>query len=302
MRIGRVGRMGPPGWVGHQHQPSPNGKVKGYDRSVFRIGEFANVAGVSARTLRAWDALGLFRPAWIDRATGYRAYSPAQLPELRRIVALRDLGVPLAEIGDLVAGGADLRSVLDARRAALERERAEVERRLAALDITVAGADGNAGPPSDVVVRPVAAEPVATYALGPADTDMGPAFYALEAHIRDHGRRAPRPPGAVSDDAGLRFVEVFVPVRGPVPSTDRIAYRRLPACRAASIIHRGSYAGLDDALAALNTWVAAAGLAPAGPLRILYLQFGAEPELRIPRGYVVARSADFLTELQQPVA
>lgn len=269
---------------------------------MFRIGEFASLAGVSARTLRAWDALGLFRPAWVDRATGYRGYSPAQLPELRRIVALRDVGVPLAEIGRLVAGGADLRTVLEHRRAELERERREVERRLAALDITVAAADDDGRRTADVVVVPVAAEPVATYALQPADTDLGPAFYALEAHVRDRGRRAPRPPGALSDEAGAKFVEVFVPVTGPVPATDRIAYRRLPACRAASFIHRGSYAGLGGSLAALRDWVEAAGLAPAGPLRILYLQFGAEPELRVPRAYLVERSADFVTELQLPVA
>jgi hypothetical protein len=36
-------------------------------------------------------------------------------------------------------------------------------------------------------------------------------------------------------------------------------------------------------------------------MRILYLQFGAEPELRVPRGYVVERDADFVTELQLPV-
>jgi DNA-binding transcriptional MerR regulator/effector-binding domain-containing protein len=268
---------------------------------MFRIGEFAGLAGVSARTLRAWDAIGLFRPAWIDRWTGYRGYSPAQLPELRRIVALRDVGVPLAEIGRLVAGGADLRTVLAHRRAELERERREVERRLAALDITVAATD-DGDRRADVVVRPVAAEPVATYALRPADTDLNPAFYALEAHVRDRGRRAARPPGALSDEANARFTEVFVPVRGPVPSADRIAYRRLPACRAASIIHRGSYAGLADSLAALRAWVAAAGLTAAGPLRILYLQFGAEPELRVPPAYLVDRSADFVTELQLPVA
>ena len=46
----------------------------------------------------------------------------------------------------------------------------------------------------------------------------------------------------------------------------------------------------------------AAGLAPTGPLRILYLQFGAEPELRLPRGYLVERDADFVTELQLPVS
>jgi hypothetical protein len=34
---------------------------------------------------------------------------------------------------------------------------------------------------------------------------------------------------------------------------------------------------------------------------VLYLQFGADPTLRLPGGWVVERDADFLTELQLPV-
>jgi hypothetical protein len=34
----------------------------------------------------------------------------------------------------------------------------------------------------------------------------------------------------------------------------------------------------------------------------VYLQFGAEPELRVPAGYLVGRDADFVTELQLELA
>ena len=47
--------------------------------------------------------------------------------------------------------------------------------------------------------------------------------------------------------------------------------------------------------------MAAAGLTLAGPMRTLYLQFGAEPELRLPPGWVVERDEQFVTELQQPI-
>lgn len=47
--------------------------------------------------------------------------------------------------------------------------------------------------------------------------------------------------------------------------------------------------------------MAAAGHAPAGPLRILYLQFGAERDLRLPGGWTVERDDDFVTELQLPI-
>ncbi len=264
---------------------------------MFRIGAFARLAGVSAKVLRAWDALGLFRPLWVDPVTAYRWYSPAQLPELRRIVALRDVGVPLAEIADLVAGGADLRLVLARRRAALERERREVARRLRALRITVA--DG-AGP--DVVVRPVAAELVACLPVDVTGGDVGAAFYDLEAHVRDAGRRASRPPLAIADERdGHRIGEVVVPITGALPETGSVTVRRLAAAQVASVIHRGAYGGLAARRAALDRWVAAAGFVPAGPLRILYLQFGAEADLRVPRAWLVDDDADFVTELQQPV-
>jgi DNA-binding transcriptional MerR regulator len=265
---------------------------------VFTIGPFSRLAGVSAKVLRSYDAAGLFRPVWSDPATGYRYYSPAQLPEVRRILALRDMGLGLAEIGRL-AGGGDLRMALDRRRAELERERREIERRLATLDIHVeAGVGDSSG--RDVVLRPIAAEPVAILALDADDQDIGAAFYELETVVRDQGRRAHRPPGALVG-AGDEL-EIFVPIRRPIQPTDRIRSERLPACRAATVIQRGPYDGIAGARRALEGWIAASGLVSEGPLRIIYLQFGAEPELRVPRGYVVERAADFVTELQMPVA
>lgn len=254
---------------------------------MFRIGQFGRLGGVSAKQLRAYDALGLFRPVWVDPSSGYRFYSPAQLPELRRIVALRGLGMPLDEIGALVRGG-DLREALERRRAELERERRVVEERLAALEISVDEAAG-----ADVVIRPVAVEPVAVARVtAPVDE----AFDRLEAYVRDLGRRAHRPPGAIPERG-----EIFVPVIGPVPPTDAVEYRRLPAARIASVIHRGPYDGVAAARRTLERWVAAAGLAPVGPMRTLYLQFGADPALRLPPGWVVDRDTDFVTELQLPV-
>ncbi len=267
---------------------------------MFTIGSFARIAGVSAKVLRSYDALGLFRPVWVDPATGYRHYSPAQLPDLRRIIALRDMGIGLAEIGGLISGGTDLRAALDRRRSELERERREIDRRLAALDIRVEMSAAGSEQP-DIVDRPIAAVNVAILAMHDRpDGDVGAAFYELEAHVRDVGRRAQGPPGAlISTDGGA---EIFVPVTGPVAPGGRIGFRRLPACRAATIIVRGPYRLVHEARVAAESWVEAAGLHQAGALRIIYLQFGAEPELHLPRGYLVERDADLVTEVQVPLA
>ncbi len=268
---------------------------------MFRIAEFARLSGVSARTLRKWDAAGVFRPAWTDPSSGYRGYSPAQLPDLRRILALRDVGVPLSEIAALVRGG-DAREALERRRAELKAARREADRRLRALDISVAMADDPAAP--DVVVRPVAEELVAWLPLPGADATAADesesaAWYRLEAAVRDLGRRRAAPPGATTID---EVSAIYVPLTRPLPAGGGIATTVLPAVRVASVLHRGRYEGLAAAQHALERWSRAAGLRHAGPVRILYVQFGAETELRVPARYLVDRAADLVTELQLPVA
>jgi len=90
------------------------------------------LAQVSVRTLRYYDDLGLLRPVWTDPETSHRWYSPDQLARLHRILALRDLGVALADIGRLLDDGVsteDLTGILLLRRAeASERMEAEAER------------------------------------------------------------------------------------------------------------------------------------------------------------------------------
>ena len=60
---------------------------------MFRIGEFSQIARVSGRLLRYYDSIGLLRPVRTDPQTGYRYYSAAQLGELNRILALKELGL-----------------------------------------------------------------------------------------------------------------------------------------------------------------------------------------------------------------
>jgi len=65
---------------------------------VLAIGDFARLGRVSVRMLRHYDAIGLLRPAHVDPTTGYRSYQAAQLAELNRIVALKDLGFTLEQV------------------------------------------------------------------------------------------------------------------------------------------------------------------------------------------------------------
>src|SRR5262245_37950429 len=62
------------------------------------ITAFARICGVSAKTLRFYGDIGLFRPAFIDPRTRYRFYLQEQLRDFVQIQAMRDCGASLAEI------------------------------------------------------------------------------------------------------------------------------------------------------------------------------------------------------------
>ncbi len=91
---------------------------------MLSIGEFARLGRVSVRALRHYDEIGLLRPASVDPETCYRCYAPAQLGQLNRIVALKELGLSLAQSRQLVTGitADELRGMLVLRRAQLEQE------------------------------------------------------------------------------------------------------------------------------------------------------------------------------------
>jgi DNA-binding transcriptional MerR regulator len=67
------------------------------------IGEFAQLTHLSVRTLRRYHESGLLEPATVDSSSGYRYYSSAQIPSAQVIHRLRELDVPLAEVGEILA-------------------------------------------------------------------------------------------------------------------------------------------------------------------------------------------------------
>ena len=51
---------------------------------MIRIGDFSKLSRVSVKTLRFYDEMGLLKPVEVDRFSGYRHYTPEQLPRLHR--------------------------------------------------------------------------------------------------------------------------------------------------------------------------------------------------------------------------
>ena len=69
---------------------------------MIRIGEFSRIGQVSVKTLRYYDTVELLKPTEVDPSTGYRYYSFDMLPKLNRILALKELGLSLEQIKQLL--------------------------------------------------------------------------------------------------------------------------------------------------------------------------------------------------------
>jgi DNA-binding transcriptional MerR regulator len=97
-------------------------KRRASNRTGWRIGELARATGLTVRTLHHYEKIGLLAPP--SRTGGHqRVYDEHDVRRLYRICALRDLGLPLADIGRMLEDGhGGLGDVLRAHRARVEVE------------------------------------------------------------------------------------------------------------------------------------------------------------------------------------
>ena len=92
----------------------------------YRIQDFAALTGVTVRALQHYDRLGLLNP--VRTAAGHRVYASADEPRVRRILALREVGLSLQQIRQaLDAPESELSELLAAQRRRLEQARGTID-------------------------------------------------------------------------------------------------------------------------------------------------------------------------------
>ena len=101
--------------------------MKGGDMTgeQWTIQEVVRSSGVTSRTLRHYEQVGILLPTGTG-AGGVRLYDEDALVRLQRILVLRELGVGLREIGDVLDAGVDAVEALRAHVEKLESERARL--------------------------------------------------------------------------------------------------------------------------------------------------------------------------------
>lgn len=104
---------------------------------AFTVGELSKLTGVTVRALHHYDEIGLVRPSQRSPA-GYRLYDDDDALRLQQVLVLRELGVPLDEIGPALDAAVDRAALLRKHRAALAERRSRLDAMLAAVDSALA--------------------------------------------------------------------------------------------------------------------------------------------------------------------
>ena len=268
---------------------------------MLSIGEFARMAGVSVRMLRHYDRLGILVPARVDAHSGYRSYSSSQLPRANQLVALKDLGFSLEQVGSMLNDGLTaerVRNLLEARREELRTQLASDTLRLARIEAKLRLIERGSimsEYTETALPRLVLVGITATVAeMGEIENDIGPMFDRVNGAIDEASADRTGPGVATYEVAGegMRVVvgeqgaEAAVPAglqRIDVAAAERALVTRLEA---------PDLSGIQAAWQGLIQEVEGRGLRPNGAGREVYLETPFDgPDAS---GWVI--------DLQQPVA
>jgi len=242
--------------------------------SRYLIGEFAELGGVSAKTLRFYDEIGVLRPASVDPRTGYRHYLPQQLEDLAYVLALKNLGVSLAQLRDLSSKrGSHARNALHELRQAIEQSIQTATQSLKWIDAELSEL-GERKELIPVVVKRRPAIPIASLRVKLNNYGQVATFEQELASMLP-----PQCAGSLRGvlwhrciDSGSLEAEPFIALKERVPTKVSCDVKQLPAATLACAYSGGDDESSEQAYAAIRRWINVRGYRVAGPKREIYLR------------------------------
>lgn len=181
---------------------------------MLKIGEFSKLSQVTVKTLHHYDEINLLEPVKIDPSTNYRYYSVDQLPRVHRIMALKELGLSLEQIGLMLntdISVEQIRGMLRLKHAESQQRVREEQERLRRIEfrLQMINIEGQM-PALDVVIKEVSAITALTLRRSMRPQDMIPFGIEVEDALAAHRIKLTGPV------AEIRFEKEFRPVHNDV--------------------------------------------------------------------------------------
>ncbi len=272
---------------------------------MLKVGEFSRMSQVTVKTLHHYDEVGLLKPSQTDPFTNYRYYTLDQLPRLHTIMALKELGLSLDEIAQLLSeelSADQIRGMYRLKQAELRQRVREEQARLAQVEFRLRQIEQEGiASTLDIVVKRI--EPF--FALTLRRTFQSRQEREVIARGIEEGIRQRTIAWTGGVPTSIFYEEEF---RGDYLDTEMVApvspthtpsvslgdagtltLRELPAMETAAVyMHQGDYDSLNEKYLMLQRWAVENGYHLSGTWRFLYHR---GPMHR-------GAAADYLTEIQ----
>ena len=227
---------------------------------MYQIGEFSKICQVSVKTLRYYDKIGILRPSKTDPFTGYRYYDREQLEKMLLIQKLKRYGFSLEEIQPLLSCDNDtLCRELRRQGEALKWRQMELGMILQELTLHLRNlerTDKIMEFSNEYEIKLTETRPLAVFALRKrmGVEDYGKNFGVLYERVAKEGMTPGGVVGAMYHDEEFNRdssdIELFVSVKEE-DRAEKIMASRL----CAMTVHKGAYSTLNEAYAALVSWI-----------------------------------------------
>ncbi|MEP7356710.1 MAG: MerR family transcriptional regulator [Anaerolineales bacterium] len=275
---------------------------------MLRIGEFSRLSQVTVKTLHHYDEIGLFKPSQIDPFTSYRYYTLDQLPHIHSIMALKELGLSLEEISQLLRADLSpeqIHGMFRLKQVQLQARVREEQAQLAQIEFRLRQIEMEGRMQSvDIVIKRI--EPFYGLAFRhnfQTRSEREKIGQAIERAIQE-GLVKPNG-GAPSNifyeeefQGEYTDTEIIVPVEPThtasvsLGDAGTLNLREIPPIeQAATYMHQGDYPSLNEKFIFLQLWAVENGYQLSGTWRFVYH--------RGPMHHV--DPSEYLTELQHPI-
>ena len=109
---------------------------------MYSTGKLSKISGVSSRTLRYYDEIGLLKPSFINES-GYRYYDDNEVALLQQILFYKERGLDLQTIKEIIyRKDFDLYSALEEHLVSLEEEKKKIDRMINSVKLSIKSLKG----------------------------------------------------------------------------------------------------------------------------------------------------------------
>lgn len=263
---------------------------------MLTIGEFSRISKVSPKTLRYYDQIGLLKPGFVSRESGYRYYEASQLRDMLLISRLKQYRFSLPEIAAVAArqDNGYLSALIQAKKAQLSSQISDQQRILLQMERDIEKIERCENiMQSNYLIKTVAFQPKNIFSLRQKMSlqDFGEVFGELFAGL-EKARVKPAGPCLsiyYDEEFSRECTDIEVGVMVAEGSGENI--RKLDPGFCCFATHIGPYDDFTPCYAALAEWIEREGYTVSGPPIELYVK-GCEDNVQ---------PAEYVTEIYFPI-